>query len=149
MIKEVWWVIDGWCKRILMASSGWPKDEADVRDERNYEVIWYVITWHQHSQFSGGLHRAWPLILKLTCSLDHMMLVIVSVIQSAEIFHHAMCFSSVMSLGRAAWTFGHVGLEIMGQLARLTCLLFNHRSFCVRPAVYPSGRVVYHMICPT
>lgn len=29
-----------------------------------------------------------------------------------------------------------------------SCLLLNHQSFCVRPAVYPRGREVYHMICP-
>lgn len=53
--------------------------------------------------------RTWLHVLKMTYCVGHLLLLIVTGVQSAETFHHPNCFSSIMSLGGAAWTFGQVG----------------------------------------
>lgn len=73
----------------------------------------------------------------MTSCVGHLLLMIVAGVQSAETFHHPGCFSSVMSPGGAAWTFGHVGRALMDQLARHVSQVFTEAPVSEQQPLVP------------
>lgn len=73
----------------------------------------------------------------MTSCVGHLLLMIVAGVQSAETFHHPGCFSSIMSPGGAAWTFGHVGRALMDQLARHVSQVFTEAPVSEQQPLVP------------
>lgn len=66
----------------------------------------------------------------MTSCVGHQLLMIVA-------FHHPDCFPSIMSLGGAAWTFGHVGRAPMDQLAHGVSQVFTEAPVSEQQLLVP------------